>query len=56
MQELDTDGEKTAESKSEEVSSDSDGTPKFGRLLLLLAFGVAIVVALTFGSQAYYMP
>ena len=56
MQELDTDSGKTEESQSGEVSSDSDGTPKFGRLLLLLAFGVAIVVALTFGSQAYYMP
>ncbi len=38
----------------EEQVSDSDGTPKFGRLLLLLAFGVMMVVALTFGSLAYY--
>lgn len=54
MQELDTDGVKAEE--SEDASSASDGNPKFGRLLLLLAFGVAIVVALTFGSQAYYTP
>lgn len=56
MQELDKDGVKINESDVEEVSSVSDGNPKFGRLLLLLAFGVAIVVALTFGSQAYYTP
>lgn len=56
MQKLDTDSVKLDESQLEETSSDSDGNPKFGRLLLLLAFGVAIVVALTFGSQAYYTP
>lgn len=56
MQELDKDGVKADESEVGEVSSASDGNPKFGRLLLLLAFGVAIVVALTFGSQAYYTP
>ncbi len=56
MQELDTDGIKAGELQLEDATSDSDGNPKFGRLLLLLAFGVAIVVALTFGSQAYYTP
>jgi len=56
MQELDKDGVKADDSQLEESSSISDGNPKFGRLLLLLAFGVAIVVALTFGSQAYYTP
>ncbi len=50
MQELDT-GDK---SQAEEPSSVSDGIPKFGRLLLLLAFAVALIVAITFGSQAYY--
>lgn len=53
MQESDTDNKLA---KSPDEQSVDDGTPKFGRLLLLLAFGVAIVVALTFGSQAYYMP
>jgi len=38
----------------EEQSSDRDGDPKFGRLLLVLAASVLIVVALTFGSLAYY--
>ena len=53
MQESDTDNKLT---QSPDEPPVDDGTPKFGRLLLLLAFGVAIVVALTFGSQAYYMP
>jgi len=56
VQKLDTEDGKVEESKMEDVSSAADGNPKFGRLLLLLAFGVAIVVALTFGSQAYYTP
>jgi hypothetical protein len=38
----------------EEQPTGADGTPKFGRLLLVLAFGVLMVVALTFGSLAYY--
>ncbi|HEY6772520.1 MAG TPA: hypothetical protein VI140_00975 [Oxalicibacterium sp.] len=38
----------------EEPPSGADGSPKFGRLLLLLAFAVLMVVALTFGSLAYY--
>ncbi len=38
----------------EELSSGADGQPKFGRLLLVLAAGVGIVVALTFGSLAWY--
>lgn len=54
MQELDKDGVSADEVELEDAASASDGNPKFGRLLLLLAFGVAIVVALTFGSQAYY--
>ena len=36
---------------------DDDGkndAPKFGRLLILLLFGVAMVVAITFGSEAYF--
>lgn len=38
----------------EEQPSGMDGTPKFGRLLILLAFAMLLVVALTFGSLAYY--
>ncbi len=54
MQELDTDGVKADEPQLEDVPSASDGNPKFGRLLVLLAFAVAIVGVLTFASQAYY--
>lgn len=38
----------------EEQPSGADGSPRFGRLLLLLAFAVLMVVAVTFGSLAYY--
>lgn len=38
----------------EEQVSGSDGVPKFGRLLIVLAIVVAILIALTFGSLAYY--
>ncbi|WP_155835186.1 hypothetical protein [Herbaspirillum sp. RV1423] len=31
-----------------------DGTPKFGRLLLVLILAVLIIVAITFGSEAFY--
>jgi hypothetical protein len=31
-----------------------DGKPKFGRLLIVLALAILLVVAVTFGSEAYY--
>jgi len=31
-----------------------DGTPKFGRLLIVLVLAMLMVVALTFGSEAYF--
>ncbi|MFZ6775613.1 hypothetical protein ACO0LD_02190 [Undibacterium sp. Ji83W] len=35
--------------------SDKDsGSPKFGRLLLVLIFAVMLIVAITLGSEAYY--
>jgi hypothetical protein len=33
---------------------EDDGAPKFGRLLIVLAFAVLAVVALTYGSEAYF--
>lgn len=33
---------------------DENGSPKFGRLLIVLAFALVLVVALTFGSEAYF--
>lgn len=38
-----------------EQPSGTDGAPKFGRLLVVLAFAVLLVVLLTYGSEAYYM-
>ena len=31
-----------------------DGTPKFGRLLIVLVLAVLLVVAITIGSEAYF--
>jgi len=31
-----------------------DGSPKFGRLLLVLLFAVGLIVAITFATEAYY--
>ena len=36
-----------------ERQRDVDGEPKFGRLLIVLLLAVMMVVAITFGSQAY---
>ena len=30
------------------------GEPKFGRLLVVLAFALLLIVAITFGSEAYF--
>jgi hypothetical protein len=32
----------------------ADGSPKFGRLLLVLVLTVLLIVAITVGSEAYY--
>jgi len=37
-----------------ERQRDDDGEPKFGRLLIVLLLAVMMVVAVTFGSQAYF--
>ena len=34
--------------------SDDRASPRFGRLLLVLLFAVALVVVITFASEAYY--
>ena len=33
---------------------DGDGVPKFGRLLIVLVLALLLVVAITFGSEAYF--
>lgn len=38
----------------EEQPSGSDGAPKFGRLLLILAAAVLIIVGVTLASEAFY--
>ena len=35
-----------------DTDKEENGTPKFGRLLIVLAFALVLVVALTFGSEA----
>ena len=38
----------------EEQPAGSDGQPKFGRLLIVLGAVVAIIVLVTWGSEAYF--
>jgi len=33
---------------------EDDGSPKFGRLLIGLVLAVLLIVAITFGSEAYF--
>jgi hypothetical protein len=33
---------------------EDNGSPKFGRLLIVLAFALVLIVAITFGSEAYF--
>lgn len=35
-------------------ASGGDGAPKFGRLLIVLALALLLIVAITFGSEAYF--
>ena len=37
-----------------DTDKEENGTPKWGRLLFVLAFALVLVVALTFGSEAYF--
>ena len=34
--------------------AEGDGSPKFGRLLIVLVLAVLLVVAITIGSEAYF--
>ena len=38
----------------EEPPVGTEGTPRFGRLLIVLAVAVLFIVAVTIGSQAYF--
>eukprot|EP01037_Dinobryon_pediforme_P021734 gene21734-22685_t len=39
---------------SDKQPASEDDSPKFGRLLIVLMLTVLLIVAITFGSQAYY--
>ena len=39
---------------AEQPEADADGTPKFGRLLIVLLCAVLLIVAITFATEAYY--
>lgn len=39
---------------ADEQPNDDDGSPKFGRLLVVLVLAVLLVVAITFASEAYF--
>jgi len=38
----------------ENNNGEPDGSPKFGRLLVALVLAVLLIVAITFGSEAYF--
>lgn len=46
--------EKNVLKQADKPPSSVDATPKFGRLLLVLVLAVLIIVAMTFGSLAFY--
>jgi hypothetical protein len=39
-------------SEPENNNGEPDGSPKFGRLLMVLVLAVLLIVAITFGSEA----
>ncbi|MFZ6680605.1 MULTISPECIES: hypothetical protein [unclassified Undibacterium] len=39
---------------SKTTADKESGSPKFGRLLLVLIFAVMLIVVITLGSEAYY--
>ncbi|MBX9868719.1 MAG: hypothetical protein K2X63_02890 [Burkholderiaceae bacterium] len=40
--------------KENDSLPEEGGSPKFGRLLLVLLFAVGLIVALTFATEAFY--
>jgi len=45
---------KSSMNHPDEQPSGTDGSPKFGRLLVVLILAVLVIVAITFGSEAFY--
>jgi hypothetical protein len=38
----------------DDVQAGGDGSPKFGRLLIVLVLAVMLIGAITLGAEAYY--
>lgn len=39
-----------------QIEKNDDGSPKFGRLLLVLLAAVGLIVLITFATEAFYTP
>ncbi|MDQ2821286.1 MAG: hypothetical protein M3Y65_12975 [Pseudomonadota bacterium] len=42
------------DNNDEPIAPETTSSPRFGRLLIVLVLSVLLVVAITFGSEAYY--
>lgn len=40
----------------QEQAAGDDGSPRFGRLLVVLIIAVLMIIGITFGSEAYFSP
>ncbi|MFL9922912.1 hypothetical protein PQR62_01450 [Herbaspirillum lusitanum] len=54
MSDFQTDPEPNPMDHPAEQPAGSDGSPRFGRLLIVLILAVLLIVAITFGSEAYF--
>jgi hypothetical protein len=46
--------EVTEQTAANKTSSEDDGVPKFGRLLIVLLFSVFLMAVITWASEAYW--
>ena len=44
----------TNNTQEQKQNDQGDGSPKFGRLLVVLVLAVAMIVLITFASEAFY--
>jgi hypothetical protein len=54
LSDFQTDPEPNPMDHPAEQPAGSDGSPRFGRLLIVLILAVLLIVAITFGSEAYF--
>jgi hypothetical protein len=45
---------RSEDEEKKKVASEGDGTPKFGRLLIVLIFSVFLMAVITWASEAYW--